>query len=154
MYGNKLKQSRVKYCNKCCPHPLKITPAVNERNPAVRNTSQPATANNPNVHQKVDGVWKYLAIKKQWIVSCNPCLLLKLDRHVRVNVNVVTAASCAKYLFKHATKGADRTKARTSGISREIDQYHQTQGIFQPRRKTGDFWVSVSLFLPFCPPPG
>ena len=51
----------------------------------------------------------------------NPHLLLLLDCHVCTDV--VTAASCAKYLYKYIAKGNDFAKARIAGIKSEIEMY-------------------------------
>lgn len=52
---------------------------------------------------------------------------MKYDCHICVDV--VTAASCVKYLFKYVTKGADMAKARVTGIDNEIEQYRSKRDV-------------------------
>ena len=59
-------------------------------------------------------------------------LLLMFDCHICVDV--VTATSCANYLFKYVHKGADYAKARIQGITSEIEQYRKTRYIHICRR--------------------
>ena len=120
------RQSRRKYCNKYYPQPFRSTATVNEKSGRAeyKRTDNGDTA---TIRQKVEDVWKDVTIDNQLIVPYNPYLLLKFDCHICVDV--VTAASCVKYLFKYVTKGADMAKARISGISSEVEQYRQTRYI-------------------------
>lgn len=81
----------------------------------------------PTIRQQVDGVWQDAPISNQWRVPYDPYLLMKNDCHICVDI--VTAASCVKYLFKYATKGADMAKARVTGASNDIEQYRSTRYI-------------------------
>ena len=53
----------------------------------------------------VDGKWTNVPVGDEWVVSYNPCLLLRFDCHI--HVDVVTATACIKYLFKYCHKTED-----------------------------------------------
>ena len=60
-------------------------------------------------------------VGNQWVVPYNPYLLFLLDCHICTDV--VTAASCANYLYKYISKGNDFAKAKIAGIKSEIEMY-------------------------------
>lgn len=120
------RAGNIKRCNKFYPQPFRTSAGVNE-NTGRAEYRRTNNDDHPTIRQKVDGVWQDVPIGNEWIVPYNPYLLLKYDCHICVDV--VTAASCVKYLFKYVTKGADMAKARISGISDEIEQYRSTRYI-------------------------
>lgn len=107
------RKSGKKYCNKHFPQPFRTTAGVNDKSGRAEY-KRTENGDNPTIRQRVEGEWKDVPIGNQGIVPYNPYLLLKYNCHICVDV--VTAASCVKYLFKYVTKGADMAKARVSGV--------------------------------------
>jgi len=83
---------------------------------------------NPTIRVKMDGKCQNAKIGNEWVVvPYNPYLILMFDCHICVDV--VTATSCVKYLFKYVHEGTDYAKARIQGMTSEIEQYRKTRYI-------------------------
>ena len=108
------------------PKPFRTTAALNERCGRAEYC-RTKNCDNPTVRNKVGNTWVDVPVGNQWVVPYNPYLLLLLDCHVCTDV--VTTASCAKYLYKYIAKGNDFAKARISGITNEIEMYRTTRYI-------------------------
>ena len=75
----------------------------------------------------VDGKWTNVPVGDEWVASYNSHLLLRFDCHIQVDV--VTATACIKYLFKYCHKTEDYARARIQGITDEIELYRKTRYI-------------------------
>ena len=102
------------YCNTHYPQPFRTTAGVDDKSGRAeyRRTDN---GDNPTIRQRVEGEWRDIPIRNQRIVPYNAYLLLKYNCHICVDV--VTAASCVKHLFKCVAKSADTAKHRIAGVS-------------------------------------
>lgn len=120
------RDTNNKRCGKHYPQPFRSTATINDRTGRAEY-KRTDNGDNPTIRVKVDGKWQDVRIGYEWVVPYNPYLLLMFDCHICVDV--VTATSCVKYLFKYVHKGADYAKARIQGITSEIEQYRKTRYI-------------------------
>lgn len=118
------RSSNAKRCNKHYPQPWRNTASINDKTGRAEY-KRIDNGDRPKIRQKVNGVWTDVEISNQWVVPYNPYLLMMFDCHICVDI--VTASSCVKYLFKYVHKGADMARARISGVSSEIEQYRKTR---------------------------
>ena len=75
----------------------------------------------------VDSKWTNVPVGDEWVASCNPYLLLRFDCHI--HVDVVTATTCIKYLFRYCNRTEDYARARIQSITDEIELYKKTRYI-------------------------
>ena len=120
------RDTNTKSCNKYCSQPFRTTATFNERSGRAE-CCRTRNGGYPTIRNKVGNSWVDVPVGNQWVVPYNPYLLILLDCHVCTNV--VSAASCAKYLYKYIAKGNDFAKARIAGIKSEIEMYRTTRYI-------------------------
>ena len=98
------RDGNTKSSNKHYPQPFRTTATLQERSGRAEYCRM-TNGDNPTVRNEVGGFRVDVPVGNQRVVPYNPYLLLLLDCHVCTGV--VTAASCAKYLYKHIAKGDD-----------------------------------------------
>ena len=117
-----------KKCNKKFPQPFRSTATINDRSGRVEHPRiKTDDKNKPTVTMKVDGKYTDVPVGDEWVASYNPYLLMRFDGHN--HVDVVTATTCIKYLFKYCHKSEDYARARIQGITDEIQLYRKTRYI-------------------------
>ena len=122
------KTTNRKKCNKKFPQPFRSTAKINDRSGRVEYTRvKTDDKNKPTVRMKVDGQYTDVPVGDEWVASYNPYLLMRFDCHI--NVDVVTATTCIKYLFIYCHKSEDYARARIQGITDGIELYRKTRYI-------------------------
>ena len=93
-----VRNGNRKKCNKKFPQPFRCTATINDKTGRVEHTRVKNEKDKPTVRMMVDGKWTDVPVGDERVASYNPCLLLRFDCHI--HVDVVTATACIKYLFK------------------------------------------------------
>ena len=120
------RHTNKKCCNKYFPQPFRSIATVNDKTGRAEYTRR-KNGDNPTIRMRVNNQWKSVRIGNEWVVPYNPMLLMMFDCHICVDV--VTATSCVKYVFKYCHKGDAFIRARIQGITSEVEQYRKTRYI-------------------------
>lgn len=120
------KDTGRKCCSKYYPQPFRSVATINDKSGRAEY-KRADNGDRPAIRVRRDGKWTTVTIGNEWVVPYSPILLMLFDCHICVDV--VTATSCVKYLFKYVHKGEDYAKARIQGIKCEIELYRKTRYI-------------------------
>ena len=146
------RDASIRSCNKYYPQPFRTTATLNERSGRAEYC-RTKSDDNPIIRNKVGNSWVDVPVGNQWVVPYNLFLLLLLDCHVCVDV--VTAASCAKYLYKYIAKGNDFAKARSLELKVK-SKCTALHDIFRLQKLLGRCWAlnptAVTPQLSVCTP--
>ncbi|XP_073151982.1 uncharacterized protein [Henckelia pumila] len=127
-------------CKKKFPKPFTSYTALgNDSYPIYRRREDAPMLHNENGQVMVDN---------GWVVPYNPCLLLKFDCHI--NVEVCGWIKCVKYIYKYIHKGPDRValELRNGNNYDEIQQFVDGRWICAPEALWRNFFFEFSRMYP------